>query len=277
MSVVGHGNLGRVLAIALKNIGHQVREIVTRDSAGSMRRAQTLAKKLGARASTIESADFHADVIWICVPDAAIAEVARSLTRRNDVDWRGKTVFHLSGALAADELKALKKRGASVGSAHPMNSFVASTKPDFSQIPFAIEGDAFAVKLGSQIARSLGGEPFTIRSRDKVLYHSLGAFASPLLISHLQMAEQIGRKAGIKDAKKVFAKILQHTVNNYLATDAAQAFSGPLLRGDVSTIQKHLAALLAVPAARAVYVALARNAIVNLPVKNRPALKRLLK
>ena len=276
ISLIGHGNLGRVLALALKKAGYQVREIVAHRES-SVPAARKVASQAGAQVRLMDVAALDADVTFICVPDAAIREVSLSLAKRRNVDWHRKVVVHLSGALPADEMKALRKRGAHVGSAHPMNSFVAGTKPDFRQIPFAIEGDKRAVDVATEIARALGADAFTIRTKDKPLYHALGAFASPLLISHLQLAEQVGRKAGVKDPKKVIQQILQRTVQNYLQTNSSAAFSGPLLRGDVATIKKHLAALKAVPAARADYLTLARNAVENLPVRNARALRKLLK
>lgn len=276
VSLVGHGNLGRALAIALDRAGYQVREVIARD-ASSLTRARKLAGPLNAGAVSIPEAKFDGDVVFLCVPDAAIRDVATQLARRKDVDWRGKTVLHLSGALPSDELRALAKRGAAIGSAHPMNSFVASTEPDFHGIPMAIEGDRSAAKVATEIARSLGADPFPIKSKDKVLYHALGAFSSPLLVSHLQLAEQVGRKAGVKNPKSVIAQIIQRTLKNYLATDATQAFSGPLMRGDTGTIKKHLAALKKVPAAREAYLGLARNAVEHLPVRNRAELRKILK
>ena len=59
--------------------------------------------------------------------------------------------------------------------------------------------------------------------------------------------------------------------------DAASAFSGPLVRGDVATVRKHLAELKKLPEARAVYVALASASLKSLPVNNRKALERELR
>jgi predicted short-subunit dehydrogenase-like oxidoreductase (DUF2520 family) len=260
----------------LKKAGYSVDELVTRDSTRSLRKVLPLAKKVGASSATLASAHFAADIILISVPDDSIRVVAQQLAKRKDIDWKSKVVIHTSGALSSDELKPLRKRDASVASAHPMNSFVSGTKPDFTNIPFAIEGDKAAVAAVTKIVKALGGDPFTISGKNKVLYHALGAFASPLLISHLQLAEQVGKRAGVKDTKEIIAQILKRTLNNYLSGDTASAFSGPLLRGDVETIKKHLAALKQVPAARAAYMNLARNAAENLPVKNRPKLKKLL-
>ncbi len=74
----------------------------------------------------------------------------------------------------------------------------------------------------------------------------------------------------------MMAPLLWQTLRNYLKQDAASAFSGPLVRGDVATIRKHLAELKKLPEARQVYIALARASLNALPVKNRRSIEREL-
>jgi predicted short-subunit dehydrogenase-like oxidoreductase (DUF2520 family) len=71
--------------------------------------------------------------------------------------------------------------------------------------------------------------------------------------------------------------ILRQTLANYAALGAPGSFSGPIARGDVETVRAHLKALRVVPKAREVYLALAQAALLDLPAKNRVALKKLLK
>ena len=91
--------------------------------------------------------------------------------------------------------------------------------------------------------------------------------------------EEVALAAGVRkrDIKRVMLPLLLQTLRNYLYQDAASAFSGPLVRGDVATVKKHLQELKKVPEAREVYVALARAAVKRLPVKNQKALARVLK
>lgn len=71
--------------------------------------------------------------------------------------------------------------------------------------------------------------------------------------------------------------IITQTLANYARLGAPGSFSGPIARGDVATIEKHLRGLLEVPRAREVYIALARSALRDLPSKNRAALEKILK
>ena len=70
--------------------------------------------------------------------------------------------------------------------------------------------------------------------------------------------------------------ILQQTLANYSALGAAKGFSGPIIRGDVDTVKRHLQVLRKDQALRDVYMALARAALRYLPVKQKNSLQRLL-
>ena len=123
---------------------------------------------------------------------------------------------------------------------------------------FAVEGDAVVTRAARKIVGRLGGYAFPIREQNKVLDHAFGSFASPPVIALMASLEQVAQAAGVKqrDVKRVMLPLLLQTLQNYLHGDAASAFSGPLVRGDVATVRKHIDALKGVPHAREVYIAL---------------------
>lgn len=274
--MIGAGALARALAPALKRAGYRVTEVASREAARSRQRARVVARSAGAKAVELSKAKLDADIVWLCVPDAAIAEAARGLARGRE--WRGKVALHSSGALASDELRALRARGASVGSVHPMMTFAGPRPPQLRGLTFAVEGDRKAAGVAREIARELGGEVFAIRKEKKPLYHALGSFSSPLLVMLLSEAEQVGKAAGLAPAKtaKVVRAILRRTLENYFRGGAAAAFSGPMRRGDLLTVKRHMKELRKVPGAVEVYRALARASLSRLPVGNRRALEKLL-
>lgn len=277
IAIVGAGNLGSAMARALHRAGYRIPEIFYRDG-GSSRRARRLAAQVGGTAAPISEARLVAEVVWLCVPDSSIAGCAQALARR--IDWHGKIALHPSGALPSDELQPLRSRGATVAAAHPMMTFVRHSSPALAGTPFALEGDAPAVRMARRMIRDLGGEAFAIRPQDKALYHAWGAFASPLMIALLASAEQVARAAGAHSpaaARRRMLPILEQTLRNYGTLGPADSFSGPLVRGDVATVRRHLQALRKLPSARAVYVALAQAALQALPVRNRSELEKALK
>ncbi len=94
----------------------------------------------------------------------------------------------------------------------------------------------------------------------------------------LATTEQVAAAAGVnrKSAQQRMIPILLQTLANYAAFGAEGGFSGPIVRGDVDTVKRHLSVLRSVPAVREVYVALARAALRYLPAKNKSSLKRVL-
>ena len=274
ISIVGPGNLGTALALTLPSAGYDVKFLATRHKRAHVR---ALARKIQAQLVAPGEQALTTDIVWITVPDDAIAGVARLLARSQE--WKGKLVFHSSGALTSDELSPLRAKGARVASVHPMMTFVRATVPEMAGIAFAIEGDATTTRVARSVVADLGGRAFVIKGQSKVLYHVFGSFASPLVIALMASLEQVARAAGIRQSeiKRVMEPLLSQTLRNYLNQDAASAFSGPLVRGDVATVRKHLAELRKLPEARAVYVALARASLNFLPVRNRELLEKELK
>jgi predicted short-subunit dehydrogenase-like oxidoreductase (DUF2520 family) len=217
----------------------------------------------------------RAELIWFCVPDAEIARAAKSLAKK--IEWKERVALHSSGALTSDELEVLGRRGAAVASVHPLMTFVQGSRPSLSGVSFAVEGDQAAVRAARRIVKAVGGRAYSIRKKDKAAYHAWGTFASPLFTALLATSEQVAALAGVnrKAAKQRMIPILRQTLANYAAFGAAGGFSGPIVRGDVDTVKRHLRVLRGTPAAE-VYSALARAALQYLPVKNKRSLKRIL-
>jgi predicted short-subunit dehydrogenase-like oxidoreductase (DUF2520 family) len=248
------GRLGSALYTKLVKSGYNVSAISSRRS----RRQVTLS-----------------DVVWFCVPDAAIADAAQNLSSR---DWRRKCALHSSGVLTSDVLDFLRTAGASVASAHPLMTFVKRSVPEFTGVPFAIEGDAGAVRVARSIVRELGAKSFPVAKKHKLAYHAFATLVCPLLVSLLATAEKTARFAGMseREARRRMIPIIYQTLRNYEKLGPAPAFSGPIVRGDVQTVRAHLQALAAPRVQREVYSALAQAAVEYLPSANRRELARLL-
>jgi predicted short-subunit dehydrogenase-like oxidoreductase (DUF2520 family) len=276
ITLIGSGNLAYGLGPALKAAGYKIDAVVTRSLAGSKRRAATLAGRISARVETLAGFQPASDIFWVCHTDDALAESARRLSRK--AGWQGKIVLHSSGALSSEVLAPLRQAGAFTASLHPMMTFVPGAAPDMKGIPFAVEGDREAVIAARNVARALQAEVFELKKRNKVLYHALGSFSSPLIVATLVTASRVGRSAGLTDKQvaKIMGPILQQTICNYLRRGPAAAFSGPIKRGDVETVRAHLRELKGVPEAKDVYRALVKSALRDLRSGNRRGILRLL-
>ena len=294
VAIVGAGKLASFLAPALREAGYPVTEIIVRARPESMRRARALARKVGAKAVTVDRATLDGSVLWVCVPDREIRAAAGALADALSVErdlrkapglGRGtrtqsgvRFAFHSSGALGSDELGALGAAGLAVASVHPLMTFVEGARPSLTGVPFALEGDGAATKLARRIVGDLGGEAFTLAPERKQAYHAWATMTSPLLVAYLVALEEAARGAGLsrERARRMSLPIIRQTMANYAGRGPEKSFSGPLIRGDVETVAKHLALLRANPMTRDVYVALAKVALAGLPSNNRTKLRRLL-
>ena len=218
---------------------------------------------------------FAADVIWFCVPDDVIPSVARTFSRTS---WTGKIAFHSSGVLSSDALDLLRRAGASIASVHPLMTFVTGSMPELAGVPFAIEGDADAVRVARAVTRALGGKPVAIRKQHKVAYHAFATMICPLLVSLLRTSESVAALARIseRDARTRMMPIIRQTLRNYERLGPAGAFSGPIVRGDMETVRAHLSMMKRIPVSRSAYTALAAAALELLPTRNRTAMANLL-
>jgi predicted short-subunit dehydrogenase-like oxidoreductase (DUF2520 family) len=255
IAIVGAGRLGTALAERLSEAGYRLSKTNSRKSLHS--------KRLGA------------DVVWFCVPDAEIANVARNFS---EILWRGKFAFHSSGVLGSDLLDTLRLAGARVASMHPLMTFVKGSVPELTDVPFAVEGDEAAVRVARGIVQNLGGQAVEIKKQDKVAYHAFATMICPLLVSLLAASEKAAALAGITeaDARRRMLPIVHQTLRNYEKLGPAAAFSGPIVRGDVATIRAHLMSLAKVPVAKNAYAALARAALDLLPNRNSKKIASLL-
>ncbi len=275
IAIVGAGNLGTALAVALHRAGYVIDAIVAREVSKSRASAKKLAKQVDARL-LFNLEQVKGQVVWFCVPDAEIARAAASVSAKFQA--KGKIALHASGVLSSDELDALRDRGTAAASVHPLMTFVHGSRPPLAGVPFAIEGDRKAAQVARLIVLHLGGNPFTIRKKDKAAYHAWGAFTSPLLTALLATSEQVAEIAGIdrESARKRMMPILLQTLANYASFGPAGAFSGPIVRGDVDTVKQHLDTLRKLPRALDVYLALAHSALTSLPTKRTSELQKAL-
>ncbi|QNI33326.1 DUF2520 domain-containing protein [Alloacidobacterium dinghuense] len=267
VTVIGPGNWGRSLIAALRSAGIPVSEVITRT-----RRSGT---------TTIAAAQLNARILWLCVPDGAIAEVAAALVQRRREQGntlRGQVVVHSSGALTVAPLNAARKIDAAVASVHPVMSFPTQRIVPLWNVLFGVEAQQPEVKRRLYaVIRKIGGKLFAIRSAKKVFYHAAGTMASPLLVSELSAAMATARMAGLSasEARKCVEVLAKATVQNVFAHGEQNSFSGPFARGDVATISLHLQALAKHPIVE-VYRSLAQYAVQALPVKRKGEIQFLL-
>jgi predicted short-subunit dehydrogenase-like oxidoreductase (DUF2520 family) len=276
VSIIGPGNWGSSLAHALVVAGVGLDEVIV-PSGRASRRSAPWARELAR--TTLDRARLEADVLWLCVPDAAIGQLTRRLVKRvGKRGLKGQIVVHSSGALSSTVLREAAHAGASVASVHPVMSFPTRTPVPLEGVPFGVEADAPSRRILNAIVRRIGGRPFAVRTANKALYHAIGVLSSPLLVSHLAAAQQTAALAGFtsRQARHLIEPIARATLDNFFLRGAGKSFSGPIARGDVQTIRLHLQALEPHPILAGVYRSLALYALEALPAPGRKELRASL-
>lgn len=242
ITIIGAGAVGRSIAAALSSAGIPVDGIYSRRGASAARIGKMVnIKKYGPFNGLVPLSGLTV----IAVPDAQISSVVSELIQAHR-SVKGLTFLHTSGAMTSDELQLLKRRGASIGSFHPMQTFSnVRRSTSFSNIYCAVEGDATAVKDGEALAKAAGAKSFRLRKSDKTKYHIAAVFASNYLVTLLSAAEQAASAAGISGVKfrRIIRPLVMQTAENVLSTNPAAALTGPIVRGDGVTVTRHIKTL----------------------------------
>jgi predicted short-subunit dehydrogenase-like oxidoreductase (DUF2520 family) len=227
--VVGRGRVGGSLARAAELAGLEVR-LVSGD--------ETIA---------------GTGAVLLCVPDDAIAEVCGRVAR-------SRLVGHVSGASTLDELATAREHGASTFSLHPLQSF-ADGETAVGGTPAAIAGsDQAATSYARSLAEALGMRPFEVPEESRAAYHAAAAMASNLLVALEESAAELVERLGIVDARELLAPLVLRTAANWAERGPA-ALTGPIARGDQTTVERHRAALAeTAPELLPLYEALATRA-----------------
>ena len=225
LRIVGRGRAGGSFAAALGAVGWPV-DLVGREAGPA-----ALARDV--------------DVVLLCVPDGAVAALARAIEPSDEV-----VVAHCAGSLGLDVLAPHRRRA----SIHPLVAL-----PSAERGAELLRGAWFAVS-GDPVLRSiveaLDGLSVDVADDDRTAYHAAAVIASNHLVALLGQVDRIARGLGIPlDA---YLDLVRGTVDNVERLGAADALTGPVARGDWDTVRRHLDELPMEE--RATYVALAREA-----------------
>jgi predicted short-subunit dehydrogenase-like oxidoreductase (DUF2520 family) len=262
IAIIGAGRLGTSLGYALSKKGYSIKAL----SCLSISSAEESRQKIGqGKASTdnVRTAD-QGEIVSLTVPDDEIEHVVQELVS-SPLSWEEKIVFHCSGLLTSSVLHPLQIKGAHTASVHPCFSFPKKQRrPDlFQGIYFALEGDDTAVATAKDIISTIGGLHFKIRAEYKACYHTACSMTSNMSVALLYTAISLLSNCGIREdkAQKILWPLLEGTLHNVNKIDIFDALTGPVARGDLSTIRKHLAELERSPSARRIYIGLAKQAL----------------
>ena len=170
--------------------------------------------------------DTAAELALLCVPDAAIPDVAR---RTPEGPW----IAHVSGATPLAALDPHRRRF----SVHPLQTFDRSGRAvQFDGAWGAVTSETPEARAaGRWLAGALGLQPFDLADADRVLYHAGAVMASNYLVTLFRAASHLAARSGAP--RDALIPLMRRTIDNGFD------LTGPIARGDWTTVERHLEAL----------------------------------
>jgi predicted short-subunit dehydrogenase-like oxidoreductase (DUF2520 family) len=244
IAIIGAGKIAYSLVYALKNSGYNVKFIISSNLSSS----KHLARKYSIKeySNNIEELNSQIRIFLISVPDNQIEIVSRKLAKLK-LRFDSSVFIHLSGAENISNLNSLKNRGGATASFHMMQTFPSKKITKIDDCYAAIEtNNKIAERYLFNLANDLNLKAFKITSKDKVKYHLAGVFASNFLTGNIFNSEMVFNINHINrnlNNSDFMAPIINSTLNNIKKHESAKALSGPVERGDLRTVKKHISSL----------------------------------
>jgi predicted short-subunit dehydrogenase-like oxidoreductase (DUF2520 family) len=241
LAILGPGRLGSALARNAHDAGLTV-TLGARDP----NTIADLASDLGVDTLSLSDAA-NADLVLLTVSDDAIAHLCEQLASANAFR-PGAIVAHCSGVHSSDLLASARDAGCHVASFHPLQTFPTTDAATAARLKGAYcfcEGDQPATDALAALARTLSTNPVVFPSSGKALYHAAAVMASNYVTVMADAAIALATQAGIDPdtAQTALGVLLTTAATNATTMGPVEALTGPIARGDVGTIEKHLAAM----------------------------------
>jgi len=238
IGIIGAGVVGTAVGVVL-NKGFEITGVHD----AKFESTRQLVERIGCTAHTSPQEVSHsADILFITTSDSAIQEVVDTLAE-GKAFRTGQVIIHMSGAHSSEILDRAKEFGAQVLSVHPLQSF-ANLERAIENLPgsvFSIEGDEDAYDIAVRVVETLKGEYFFIDKKAKPLYHAGACVVSNYLVTLIDFGVKLLKTTGIPGemAVKALMPLINGTVKNIENVGIPEALTGPIARGDISTILKH--------------------------------------
>lgn len=248
-AIIGCGKVGVMLGRHLARAGYRPAGFYSRRKESALHAARVAVNDADDAAGMVYEEPWNAarqaEVVFITTPDQAIESVCASVAAQRGF-CMGAAVLHCSGALPSTVLSSARSCGAHVASMHPLQSFAGESAGNpFHSIMMAVEGEGPALETAKTIAVDLSARPFVLPTEGKTFYHASAVVASNYLVTVMDLAFQLMAAAGVSESSAfaVLAPLIQGTLANIETIGIPNALTGPIARGDIHIVEKHLAAI----------------------------------
>jgi predicted short-subunit dehydrogenase-like oxidoreductase (DUF2520 family) len=238
---IGTGRVANTLARACHQAGYAVTVVASRTVASAQRLADAIpdCRAVAAPQAVVDAST----LVFLTVPDDAIAPLVASLRWRADM-----AVVHCSGVTELAALAPAAQAGAAIGGFHPLHAF-ADPLVALANLPgcaVAIEAQPPLFAQLNTLALALELRPLQLPAGSRAIYHLSGSFAASCIDGLLHEAielwcERLG--ASREQALAALLPLARATLDSVARMGTVDALTGPVSRGDVGTVQRHIEAL----------------------------------
>jgi len=249
--VIGVGRAGSALGAALARAGHPV---IAAHAVSERSRDRAAAVLPDAELVAVEEVVARTELVLLAVPDDALPALAQQLPFTP-----GQFVVHCSGRYGVAVLDPAAQRGALPLALHPAMT-LTGTSLDVERLsgtPFGVTSAEPLRMAAEALVVEMGGEPIWIPETARTLYHAALAHSANHLITLVASAIEMLEVAGVENGARLLTPLLQASLDNALRM-GYPALTGPVVRGDASTVAAHIEVLAQDPQVQAAYIALAR-------------------
>lgn len=240
ISFIGAGRVARALCLEMYNSGFEIQTIVSKDK----NKSSSFVKACGAEWSNDMRFSESTDILIVSVPDDELKNVLESINCSEIT-----IVAHTAGSIGLDVFPASLKH---TGVFYPLQTFSFDRKIDFNGLPFFIEAsDPYVSATLDNIARTLGGVTYFIGTEQRQMLHLAAVFANNFTNYMLTAGKQITLRAGVQF--DVLEPLLRETVSKACENGPENSQTGPAVRFDSGTIEKHIDLLSFSPELQHVY------------------------
>ena len=238
--IIGAGRIAVSILNGLINAQLNIQSVISK----KVNSAEQLAKKFSVEhySNNLSQIKEDANLFLLTVPDNQILSVAVQIEKLN-VNFQDSLFVHFSGALSSSILDDLKNKGAATASFHIMQSFPTKNIVKLNNLTVAVETDSEkSEKFLFFLADKLKMNPFKLFKEDKVNYHLSGVYSSNFFVGNLLSANSViqDNKTDYPNFDELILPIVTTTLNNIKLKGLDGSLSGPIQRGELEVIKKHI-------------------------------------